>query len=429
MWRTWSGTHEALPTTTATPNGAADVAGAVRSAAGRGLPVRMVGAGHSFTDAAVTDGVMLSPTALNRLRAVDLEAGTGEADAGMVLSDLNTALAGHGAALANMGDIAVQTLAGAIQTGTHGTGRTTGGLASQVVGMELVRADGEAVRCSAADDPDLFGAARVGLGAFGVVTAMTMAVRPSFLLHAREEPMRVDEVLDRLPELRAGNEHFEFFWFPHTGMANTKRNNPVEGPARPLAPFKAWLDDEFLSNTLFERVNRAGRALPSAIPAINQVSARALSAREYTDTSYKVFASPRRVKFVEMEYAVPAQELPGVLRELRSLVDRGGHRISFPVEVRFAPADDVWLSTAYGRETAYVAVHVYKGAPYQRYFADAEAVFTAAEGRPHWGKMHTKDRSYLERVYPRFGDAMEVRERMDPERRFANAYTERVFGP
>ncbi|WP_017540584.1 D-arabinono-1,4-lactone oxidase [Nocardiopsis halophila] len=429
MWRTWSGTHRAHPRTTATPNGPADVAGAVRSAADRGLPVRMGGAGHSFTDAAVTDGLMLSPAALNRLRSVDLEAGTAEAEAGLVLSDLNEALARRGAALANMGDIAVQTLAGAIQTGTHGTGRSTGGLASQVVGMELVRADGEVVRCSAGDDPDLFGAARVGLGAFGVVTAMTMAVRPTFLLNAREEPMRLEEVLERLPELRAQNEHFEFFWFPHTGMASTKRNNPAEGPARPLAPFKAWLDDEFLSNTLFERINRAGRALPAAIPAINQVSARALSAREYTDASYKVFASPRRVKFVEMEYAVPAEELPGVLRELRSLVDRGGHRISFPVEVRFAPADDVWLSTAYGRDTAYVAVHVYRGSPYQRFFSEAEAVFTAAEGRPHWGKLHTRDRSYLERVYPRFGDAMEVRERMDPERRFANAYTERVFGP
>ncbi|MBB5431768.1 D-arabinono-1,4-lactone oxidase [Nocardiopsis composta] len=429
LWRTWADTYRARPRMTATPNGTDEAAGAVRAAAQQGLPVRMVGSGHSFTDAAVTDGMMLLPTSLTRLRSVDPAAGTAEVEAGMPLCDLNEALHRSGAALANMGDIAVQTMAGAIQTGTHGTGRDAGGLASQVVGMELVTAEGEVVSCSAESDPELFHAARVGLGAFGVVTAFTMAVEPAFLLHAREEPMRLEEVLERLPELRAANEHFEFFWFPHTGLTSTKRNNRSGGPARPLAPFKAWLDDEFLSNSVFDGVNRLARRAPAAIPAINQISARALSARAYTDASHRVFASPRRVRFVEMEYAVPAEELPAVLRELRAITDRGDHRISFPVEVRFAPADDVWLSTAYGRETAYVAVHVYKGAPYERFFADAEAVFTSVQGRPHWGKMHTRDRSYLERVYPRFADAMAVRDRVDPDRRFANAYTGRVFGP
>jgi len=428
IWHTWSGTYQARPRRTAAPGGTAAVSAAVTSAAAEDLRVRMVGSGHSFTDVAVTDGLLLSPTSLTGVRSVDPAAGTATVEAGLPLCDFNDVLAGHGVALANMGDIAVQTMAGAVQTGTHGTGRDAGGLASQVVGLEMVLADGSVVECSADRDPELFHSARVGLGAFGVVTALTIAVRPAFLLHAREEPMPLDEVLERLPELREANEHFEFFWFPHTGNTNTKRNNTAEGPAHPLSGFRAWLDDDFLSNTVFEGVNRVCRRFPGVVPAVNQISSRALSARSYTDTSHKVFASVRDVRFVEMEYAIPAEHLVDVLREARRIVDRGDHRVSFPVEVRFAPADDVWLSTAYGRDTAYVAVHMYKGTPYEAYFADLEAVFTSVGGRPHWGKMHTRDRSYLEKVYPRLGEAVAVRDRVDPRRRFGNDYLDRVFG-
>ncbi|WP_026117709.1 D-arabinono-1,4-lactone oxidase [Nocardiopsis alkaliphila] len=428
LWHTWADTHQARPRRMATPDNTDEVVSAIAAAAAEDLRVRMVGTGHSFTDVAITDGLLLSPTALTGLRSVDPVAGTATVAAGTPLCDFNEALAEHGVALANMGDIAVQTVSGAVQTGTHGTGRDAGGLASQVVGLELVLADGSVVECSAEEDPELFHAARVGLGAFGVVTALTFAVRPAFLLHAREEPMPLDEVLERLPELRADNDHFEFFWFPHTGNTNTKRNNIVEGPARPLSPLKAWLDDDLLSNRLFERVNRVCRRFPSMVPTVNQFSSRALSARAYTDVSHKVFASVREVRFVEMEYAIPAEHTVDVLREARSIVDRGDHRVSFPVEVRFAPADDVWLSTAYGRESAYVAVHMYQGVPHEKYFADLEAVFTSVGGRPHWGKMHTRDRSYLEGVYPRLEDALAVRERVDPHHRFGNPYLERVLG-
>ncbi|MBE2999606.1 FAD-binding protein [Nocardiopsis sp. HNM0947] len=428
LWQTWSGTHRAHPRRTASPNDTAEVAAQVSAAAEEGLRVRMVGSGHSFTDVAVTDGVLLSPTSLARLRSVDHEKGTATVDAGMALCDFNEELARHGLALANMGDIAVQTVAGAVQTGTHGTGRDAGGLASQVVGLEMVLADGSVVRCSADEDPELFHAARVGLGAFGVLTAVTFAVRPAFLLHAREEPMPLEEVLERLPELRSANDHFEFFWFPHTGSTNTKRNNITDGPARPLSPFKAWLDDDLLSNRVFGGVNRVCRRFPALVPAVNQVSSRALSARSYTDASHRVFASVRDVRFVEMEYAVPAEHTEEVLREIRSVVDRRGYRLSFPVEVRFAPADDVWLSTAYRRETAYIAVHMYQGVPYEACFADLESVLASAGGRPHWGKLHTRTHTDLEKVYPQLGAAMAVRDRVDPERRFANAYLDRVLG-
>lgn len=427
LWHTWADNHRARPRRMAAPNSTADVASAVASAASEDLRIRMVGSGHSFTDVAITDGLLLLPTSLTRVRSIDPVAGTATVEAGLPLCDFNEILAEHGVALANMGDISVQTVAGAVQTGTHGTGRDTGGLASQVIGLEIVLADGSVVECSADSDPELFHAARVGLGAFGVVTALTFAVRPAFLLHAREEPMPLDEVLERLPELRAGNDHFEFFWFPHTNNTNTKRNNITDGPARPLTPFKAWLDDDFLSNTVFERVNRVCRRFPGTVPMINRISSRALSARAYTDVSHKVFASVRNVRFVEMEYAIPVEHVADVLREVQEIVDRRGHRVSFPLEVRFTPADDVWLSTAYGRETAYVAVHMYQGTPYETYFADLEAVFTSVGGRPHWGKLHTSDRDYLESVHPRLKEAFAVRDRVDPHRRFGNDYLDRIW--
>ncbi|TQN31447.1 FAD-linked oxidoreductase [Haloactinospora alba] len=427
-WRTWSGTHQARPRRIATPTSTDSVASEVRTAAEEGLPVRMVGSSHSFTDTAVTEGVLLSPTALTRVRSVDAEAGTVTVEAGLPLCDLNTELSARGLALANMGDIATQTAAGAIQTGTHGTGRDVGGLAAQVCGMEMVLADGSVTFCSARHNPELFNAARVGLGAFGIVTAVTLEVCPVFLLHAREEPLPLEQVLDRLPELRAENEHFEFFWFPHTGRTNTKRNNRSDGPAHPPSRFRAWLDDEFLSNSVFGLANRIGARAPATVPAINQLSARALSARSYTDVAHRVFASSRRVRFVEMEYAIPAEHASEVLREVRSIVDKGGHRVSFPVEVRFSPPDDVWLSTAYGRDTVYVAAHIYRGSSHERFFADLEALFTAVDGRPHWGKLHTRDHTYLETVYPHLNTASGMRARLDPQGRFSNAYTASVLG-
>jgi len=454
-WQNWAGNVTARPVRIAAPRSAAEVAEEVASAAADGLSIRMTGSGHSFTPAAATDGVLLRPDRLTGIRSIDQAGRLVTVEAGCPLSRLNAELLGHGLSLANMGDIDVQTVAGAIQTGTHGTGRATAGIAAQVAALELVLADGTIRSCSAADqggtspgrpDPEapagqsgapfdaapfdaaLFDAARVGLGALGVLTAVTFRVEPAFLLRAREEPMRWSEVVARLPELTSENEHFEFFWFPHTEGCLTKRNNRTEGPARPLRPWRHWLDDEFLSNSLFGATCRLGYAVPAAIPAINSIASRALGARTYTDAAYRVFTSPRRVRFKEQEYAVPREHLADVLGEVRDLIHRADWRISFPIEVRVAPSDDPWLSTAYGRDTAYIAIHIYRAAAHAQYFADVEAIMTAVGGRPHWGKLHTRDADYLRRVYPRFDDFCALREVADPERRFGNAYLRQVLG-
>lgn len=327
-----------------------------------------------------------------------------------------------------MGDIMEQTVAGATSTGTHGTGRDSASIAAQIKGLELVTADGSLLTCSEKENPEVFAAARIGLGALGVVTAITFAVEPVFLLTAREEPMAFDKVTAEFDELFAENEHFEFYWFPHTGNCNTKRNNRSAGPASPPGRLSGWIEDELMSNGLFQVVCSLGRAVPATIPSIAKVSSRALSARTYTDIPYKVFTSPRRVRFVEMEYALPREAVVGALREVKALVERSPLRVSFPVEVRTAPADDIALSTASGRETAYIAVHMYKGTPYQAYFTAVERIMAAHAGRPHWGKVHTRDAAYFAEVYPRFAEFTALRDRLDPERRFANAYLRRVLG-
>ena len=432
-WRNWAGNVTARPARQARPRSADEVAEQVRRAAADGLTIRMTGTGHSFTAAAATDGVLLRPGGLTAIRSVDAAAGLVTVEAGCPLQVLNAELLARGLSLANMGDIQVQTVAGATQTGTHGTGRDLGGMAAQIAGLELVLADGRLITCGPAYGsdggfPGLFDAARVALGALGIVTAVTFAVEPAFLLTAREEPMAWADVLRQLDELTTANEHFELFWFPHGEGCLTKRNNRSEGPARPLPRWRYLLDDEFLSNTVFGLTTQLGRLAPAAIPAVNGVAARALGARSYTDAACRVFTSPRRVRFKEQEYAVPRAALGDVLGEIRALFRRRDWRISFPVEVRVTPADDIWLSTAYGRDSAYIAIHVQRSSPHEEYFTDVEAVMTGVGGRPHWGKMHTQSAGYLAGVYPRFADFVALRDAVDPERRFGNAYLTRVLG-
>ena len=425
-WTNWAGNQTCTPRELAGPRDAAEVAAVVRSAAERGLRVRAVGSGHSFSGVALTDGVAVHLDAFAGLVSADPATGLVTLRAGTRLRDVPGLLAPYGLAMTNLGDIDAQTLAGAISTGTHGTGARFGGIATQVRSLRLVLADGTEAACSADERPELFAAARIGLGTLGVLTEVTLQCVPAFLLRADERPVPLAEG----PDLLTTDDHVEFYWFPHTERALLKPNTrlPADAPAEPLSRRRAWWDDEFLANTVFDWTCRLGHRVPAAVPVVNQVAARALTARTYTDASHRVFTSAREVRFREMEYAVPVDALAGVLAELRSTVRRNGWRISFPVEVRVAAADDVWLSTAYGRDTGYVAVHRYHRESPEQYFCAVEAIMGAAAGRPHWGKEHHLDADTLAERYPRFADFRRVRAEADPAGTFANAYTDRVLG-
>jgi L-gulono-1,4-lactone dehydrogenase len=400
----------------------------VKEAATRGQHIKVVGAGHSFTDIACTDGLLIRLDDYGRVLDADRDEGRVTVQAGIRLSALNPALAARGLALPNLGDIAYQSIAGAISTGTHGTGANLGGLASQVIGLQLITPEGSVVSCSAAEEPDVFQAARVGLGALGVLSTVTLRCVPAFSLHAVEEPMRLDHILDHLDSYVDGNDHFEFFWMPHTAWALTKRNNRTDRPVGGRNRLAEFRDRVLLENVAFGALCRIGRRRPSLIPRLNTMLPNT-GRREYTERSYRVFTSPRYVHFKEMEYSIPRAMVARALRSLTEWLDRSGLHISFPVEVRFVAADDIPLSTATARPSAYIAVHVYRGMPHEQYFRGFEAIMDPLGGRPHWGKMHYQTAGSLAPKYPQWEHWRVMRRRLDPDGRFANAYTDRVLGP
>jgi FAD-linked oxidoreductase len=424
-WRNWAGNQVMEPTQVLHPAGTDEIVQAVKGTSRR---VKAIGSGHSFTSIGLTDGTLLQLDQHDQPIHVDTASGLVTVQSGMPLHQLNALLTERGLGLTNMGDIDAQTVSGAISTGTHGTGRASASIAAQVAGLELVLADGSVVQCSRTERPELFEHARLGLGALGILSSVTFQTEPLFRLCADEGPMPLEEVLEGYEDLVADNDHFEFFWFPHTDVALTKRNNRTEAPLEPLTRTRAWIDDELLANTMFGAICAVGATAPRLIPSINRLSARALSARTYTDVAPKVFISRRKVRFHEMEYAIPRADLPAVFRALMQIPDALGERISFPVEVRNAPADDLPMSTAFGRDTAYVAVHQYRRTPYDRYFTAVEKLMNEVGGRPHWGKLHHLEAEDLRARYPRFDDFLAVRRTCDPEGRFSNAYLERVLG-
>src|SRR5450631_1889210 len=225
VWRNWAGTATAAPARWCRPRSEAEIAAAVKDAGAAGLTVRALGSGHSFTAVAATSGVALDLSGWAGITAADTRTGLVTVRSGTLLRALNAELSGLGLAMANLGDIDVQTLAGALATGTHGTGARLGGLATQVEALDLVLADGSAVTCSACVRPELFAAARVGLGALGVITSVTLRCVPSFTLVADERPVPVDEVIEQFDALAAANDHVEFYWFPYGRKALVKRNN------------------------------------------------------------------------------------------------------------------------------------------------------------------------------------------------------------
>ncbi len=431
MWRNWSGTETAHPVRVAEPRDVDDVVGLVQRAREEGSTLKMVGTGHSFTGIAAPEHTMLAPGAMSGVLGVDREAMTVTALAGTPLHVLNATLEGLGLSLHNMGDIAEQTLAGAVSTGTHGTGGVAAGLAAQVVGLEMVTGSGEVLRADAEHHPEVLAVARLGLGALGILTTLTFAVEPLLVLEAHERPLGWDEALEGFDDLVAAHHHVDLYWFPHTDRVQAKCNDRLDVPleeARPLPRWRHHLDDDLLQNTVFGALTAVAARVPAVVPRLNRASSALLSERTYSDVAHRVFTARRSVVFREMEYAVPREAGVAALREARAAIEASGLRISFPVEVRTAPADDVPLSTASGRDTTYLAFHTHRAVPHEEYFALLEPILRAHDGRPHWGKLHTRTAADLAPAYPGFADFLALRERLDPDRVLTNAYLRRVLG-
>ena len=427
-WQNWGRSVSTHPAFAARAASVDDVRTAVGFARDRGLTVKPIGAGHSFTAVAGTDGVQIDVAGLNGIISVDGD--LVRLGAGTHLHQLPALLAPLGLALQNMGDIDTQTIAGATSTGTHGTGSSYGGLATQIDALTMVTADGSLLTISPEENAELLPAARLGLGALGVVVDITLRCVPDFMVNAVERAEPLDDVLDDWMHRVTAVDHFEFYWFAHTTSALTKTNTrlPADTPRQVQSRLAAWVDDELLPNRLYALLCELGVRMPSSTPPLNRLSERLVASREITDSWHPVFTSPRRVRFREMEYAIPRENIPDALREIRATIERNGWRITFPVEVRATAPDDNWLSTAYGRDTGYIAVHRYYREDPTEYFAAVESIMMGLNGRPHWGKMHNRTAENLRPAYPRFDDFLAIRDRLDPGRLFANDYLRKVLG-
>ncbi|HEY1390250.1 MAG TPA: D-arabinono-1,4-lactone oxidase [Ktedonobacterales bacterium] len=425
-WRNWSDSVRGSPRAIYLPRGIDELAQTMGRYSREGRHVRVVGDGHSFTPLAQTDDVLISLDKMQGVIAVDSEQGTARVQAGTRLRLLGDQLLKRGLAQENLGDIDVQSIAGAISTGTHGTGIRFGSIATQVVGLTLVTASGEVIHCSETERPDIFKAAQVSLGALGVITEVTLWVVPAKRLRFVSRRERVDDVLANLERYKQENSHFEFFWMPYTPWAQVKFLNETDDPPSKSNIF-GTLNKIVLENGLYWVLSETARVARPTTRTISRVSAMGIATVSETDYSHRLFATPRAVKFQEMEYNIPAADFPAVLAEIRAVMKREKFNVHFPIECRFVHSDDIWLSPAYGRESAYIAIHMYKGMPYERYFRAIEPIYQPYGGRPHWGKMHTLDAAALASRYPHWDDFRRVRAALDPNGVFLNDYLRRLL--
>jgi L-gulonolactone oxidase len=419
-WTNWAGEQVCAPERVVRPAGEEELVDVVRAA----QRVRVAGSGHSFTDIACGDGVLIDLSRMDRVLSHEGELVT--VQAGITLHELGRQLAARGLAMANQGDIDRQSLAGALATATHGTGARFGNLSAQVAAVRLVKADGEVVDL---DDGDDLLAARVSLGSLGAISAVTLRCVPLFTLRRVDAPRPLDEPLDRFDELSDANDHFEFFAFPYSDVALVRFSERGDFAPRPPGRTERLLQDRLLENVAPDLLFRLGRRFPALIPSLNRGIARLVGGSTRTDLSHRVFASRRDIRFTEMEYAVPREHGVEAARRVLGLVERRRLRVGFPIEVRVVAGDDALLSTAHDRDTVYVAVHQYRGMEFETYFRAVERIMQDYGGRPHWGKRHYQVAATLRPLYPAWDRFQAVRARLDPEGKFENDYAERVLGP
>ncbi|HEV7770995.1 MAG TPA: D-arabinono-1,4-lactone oxidase [Solirubrobacterales bacterium] len=428
-WTNWAGDQTCRPVEVVRPRGREELAEAIAAAAAAGRKVSVAGSGHSFTEAAMTDGTMLRIEALSGVIDADPGSGLVKVAGGTVLADLNEELSRLGLAMENLGDIDTQTISGAISTGTHGTGARLRNISAQVEGLELVLGDGSVRQLGAATHPELLRAARVGVGALGAISAVTLRCVPAFVLERVDTPRPREEVLDSFQERADANDHYELFTFPYADTALVLERNRTEAPPHPRGRVPVYLNDVVLENWALGALSATGRRFPGQIPRLARLAARVASGSRAVDRSDRIFANERRVRFTEMEYGVPREHGPEAVRRVVEWVRSNRYPVFFPIEMRVAAGDDALLSPSHQRDTVYIAVHQYQGMEWRPYFEAIEAIMDSYGGRPHWGKRHFQTAATLAPRYPAWAEFQRARDELDPGRTFTNEYAERVLGP
>jgi FAD-linked oxidoreductase len=426
-WSNWSGGVKCRPKTVVAPANEIDLACAIRSADG---PVRVPGSGHSFTPLCASDGLLLDLAAFNGVKSISLDPPSATILAGTPLWVIGPALYVKGLALNNMGDIDRQTLGGVVSTGTHGTGCTLGSISSDVAGFRILLANGDVLNCSAVEHAEIFLAGRVALGMLGAMTEITMSVRPRYRLVEDDFVLSSEELFAKLDELVAKNRHFEFFWFPYSDVAVCKALNETEKPApKPCSAEELRRRGERTDggSRVFAGINEVLPLMPFFLKPAHGLFSRFMPTPAKARWSHETFPSPRPIRFNEMEYSVPIDRGADCVREIVAEIRRKRINTGFPIEFRTVAADDIWLSPFYRRDSATIAVHQYYKVDTGPLFGACEAIFRSYEGRPHWGKRHTRSQVELVQLYPTFERFCSLRRELDPKGKFLNPYLRGLF--
>lgn len=427
-WRNWARDQRCTPARFVRPSSRGELVDQVRRAAATGT-IRVAGSGHSFTDIACTQGTMFKLDRLDRVLDVNRETGRVKVEAGIGLRELNEAIWGYGLAIENLGDIDRQALAGALATGTHGTGSRFQNMSSQVAAMELVLADGTLLEIDESTEDDALAAARISLGALGVIATVTMKTVPAFSIDRVDSPLPLSEALERIDDLADGSDHFEFYVFPHTDVALLRQSTRTDKPPDPPNPVSRIANEVVLENWGLSMASRLGRRAPRMIPGIARFVSSKIGRSTKLDRSYRVYASQRRIRFTETEYAIPRRHAAEAVERVLEIASDPDLAVGFPIEVRFVAGDRAMLSPAHDRDTCYIACHMFEGMAWEPYFRRVEEVLAGHGGRPHWGKRHFQTAATLAERYPRWEEFRAIRARLDPGGRFRNGYLDRVLGP
>jgi len=426
-WQNWSGSVRCEPNHCSYPLSIEEIQSEVLRCAEEGERLRMIGSGHSWSPLCQSDENQLSLQDFTGIESADLERRRVWVRAGTTLQELGELLSERGLALANLGDVNVQTVAGAISTGTHGSGLAFGSLSTQVCGLRLVTADGTVKMLSQEANPDIFDAARLSLGVLGVITHVELQCVDAYRLHCQSFRAPLEETLVRLDEYLHGYRNFEFYWFPYSETAQLKFMDTTQRPVGSWRPLKR-ANDLVIENGLLWGLSEMARRVPALSERISRFAAQRMPVSESIREAHSGYATPRLVRFNQTEYAIPLERLPMVIRQIDRLISALHFRVHFPLHVTFVQADEIWLSPSYRRESAYVAVHMYRGMPYEDYFAAVTEIFDRNDGRPHWGKLHDKTDHELRTLYPRFDDFRRLRQDMDPHGVFLNPHLAGIFG-
>jgi FAD-linked oxidoreductase len=427
LWQNWSGSVTSRPTAIRTPSTLDEIVAIVNECRAANRTLRVVGAGHSFTPLVATEAVLVSLDDYTGLESVDQAAQTVTVKAGTRIKALGEMLFQRGFAQENLGDIDVQTIAGAISTGTHGTGIAFGSLSTQVCALTLVTGDGQVVECSETNNRELFKAAQVSMGALGIIVSVTLRVLPAYKLRIDIRKKSLSDCLTNLDTYKRDNRHFEFHWIPYTDTVQAKFANVTDEKASAKGLWSTF-NEYAIENAALWLFSAFNRQFPANSERVCRLMANFISDATNVDEAHRVFASVRLVKFQEMEYNLPAEHFAEAIHEIDATIRRERFQVHFPIECRFVRQDDITLSPASERESCYIAVHMFKGMPYRPYFDAMEAIFKKYNGRPHWGKMHTRTAADLRGLYPHWDDFQQARQTCDPQRVFTSPYVKTILG-